>query len=138
LFDTGAAILGIAFLVKAGAWPLNFWLPKTYSAAVAPVAGVFAVMTKVGVYALLRVGTLMSEDQAAASMLGSALFYLGIATLIAGAIGAVAAQHLARLVSHAVVMSTGILLAALGLGIEALMQRASRAKDVPAGTSTPA
>jgi multicomponent K+:H+ antiporter subunit D len=120
LFDTGAAILGIAFLVKAGAWPFNFWLPSTYSVAVAPVAAVFAVMTKVGVYAFLRVGTLMSEDQVAASILGSGLFYLGIATLIAGAIGVVAAQHLARLVSHAVVMSTGILLAALGLGIEAL------------------
>jgi multicomponent K+:H+ antiporter subunit D len=120
LFDTGAAILGIAFLVKAGAWPFNFWLPSTYSAAVAPVAAVFAVMTKVGVYAFLRVGTLMSEDQAAVSILGSALFYLGLATMIAGAIGVIAAQHLARLVSYAVVMSTGILLAALGLGIEAL------------------
>ncbi len=120
LFDTGAAILGIAFLVKAGAWPFNFWLPSTYSVAVAPVAAVFAVMTKIGVYAFLRVGTLMSEDQAAASILGSALFYFGIATLIAGAIGMLAAQHVARLVSHAVVISTGILLAALGLGIEAL------------------
>ena len=120
LFDTGAAILGIAFLVKAGAWPFNFWLPSTYSVAVAPVAAVFAIMTKVGVYAFLRVGTLMSEDQAAASILGSALFYLGLATLIAGAIGMLAAQHLARLVSHAVVVSTGTLLAALGLGVEAL------------------
>jgi multicomponent K+:H+ antiporter subunit D len=120
LFDAGAAILGIAFLIKAGSWPLNFWLPSTYSVAVAPVAAVFAVMTKVGVYALLRVGTLMSEDEAAASQLGLGMFYFGFATLIAGAIGMLAAQHLARLVSHSVVVSTGILLAALGLGIEAL------------------
>jgi multicomponent K+:H+ antiporter subunit D len=120
LFDTGAAILGIAFVVKAGAWPLNFWLPSTYSFALPPVAAVFAMLTKVGVYALLRVGTLMSEDEAAASMLGSSMFYLGFVTIVAGTIGMLAAQHLARLVSYFVVVSTGTLLAAIGLGIEAL------------------
>ena len=41
LLDAGAAILGIAFLVKAGSWPLNFWLPGAYSVALAPVAAVF-------------------------------------------------------------------------------------------------
>ncbi len=120
LFDTGAAILGVAFLIKAGSWPLNFWLPGTYSVAVAPVGAAFALMTKVGVYALLRVGTLMSEDEAAASMLGVMMFYFGLATLLAGTVGMLAAHHLARLVSYSVVVSTGILLAALGLGIEAL------------------
>ncbi len=120
LFDVGAAILGIAFLVKAGAWPLNLWLPGTYGVAVAPIAAVFSLLTKVGVYALLRVGTLMSEDEAAASMLGVAMFYFGLATLITGTIGMLAAHHLARLVSYSVAVSTGILLAALGLGIEAL------------------
>ena len=86
----------------------------------APVGAVFALMTKVGVYALLRVGTLMSEDEAAASMLGVMMFYFGIATLVAGTIGMLAAHHSARLVSYSVIVSTGILLAALGLGIEAL------------------
>ena len=38
LFEAGAAVLGIAFLVKAGMWPLGFWLPNTYAAAAAPVA----------------------------------------------------------------------------------------------------
>lgn len=120
LFDTGAAILGIAFLVKAGSWPLNLWLPGAYGTALAPVAAVFALLTKVGVYALLRVGTLMSEDEAAASMLGVALFYFGLATLVTGTIGMLAAHHLARLVAYSVAVSTGILLAALGLGIEAM------------------
>jgi multicomponent K+:H+ antiporter subunit D len=120
LFDVGAAILGIAFLVKAGSWPLNFWLPGTYAVALPPVGAVFAMLTKVGVYALLRVGTLVSGDVAAASMVGQALFYFGIATLLAGTTGMLAAQHLARLVSYTVVVSTGTLLAALGLGIEAL------------------
>ncbi|MGC8200825.1 proton-conducting transporter membrane subunit, partial [Salmonella enterica] len=58
LLHTGAAILAIAFLAKAGLWPLNFWLPGAYSAASAPVAGLFAILTKVGVYALLRLWTL--------------------------------------------------------------------------------
>ena len=120
LFDAGAAILGVAFLIKAGSWPLNLWLPETYSAAVAPVAASFAMMTKVGVYAVLRVGTLMSQDEAAASMLGSALFYIGLATLVTGTVGMLGALHLPRLVSYSVIASTGILLAALGLGIEAL------------------
>ncbi|KAE9797466.1 cation:proton antiporter, partial [Escherichia coli] len=50
LFEAGAAILAVAFLVKAAMWPLNFWLPTTYSAASAPAAAMFAMMTKVGIY----------------------------------------------------------------------------------------
>jgi multicomponent K+:H+ antiporter subunit D len=116
LFDAGAAILGVAFLVKAASWPLNFWLPGAYSIALAPVSATFAMMTKVGVYALLRVGTILGEDET----LAAALFYLGLATLISGAIAMLAAKHLARLVSFSLLVSMGILLAAFGLRIEAL------------------
>jgi multicomponent K+:H+ antiporter subunit D len=116
LFDAGAAILGVAFLVKAGSWPLNFWLPGAYSIALAPVAAAFAMMTKVGLYAVLRVGTILQEDET----LAAALFYLGLATLISGAIAMLAAKHLARLVSYSLLVSMGILLAAFGLRIEAL------------------
>src|SRR5690606_9711165 len=62
LLHAGAAILGIAFLVKAAMWPLGFWLPRTYAAAPAPVAAMFAVMTKVGVYVLLRLSLLLFGD----------------------------------------------------------------------------
>lgn len=120
LFDTGAAILGVAFLVKAASWPLNFWLPDTYSAAIEPVAAVFVLLTKVGIYALLRLGTLLSLNEAAASTLQTALFGIGLATLAAGMNGMLGAQRLVRLISHSVIVSTGILLAAFGLGIEAL------------------
>jgi len=116
LFDAGAAVLGIAFLIKAGTWPLNFWLPGTYSVAVAPVAAAFAMMTKVGLYAVLRLGTLMAEYET----LGAALFYIGLATLVTGTIGMLGAKHLARLVGYSVLVSTGLLLSALGLRIEAL------------------
>jgi multicomponent K+:H+ antiporter subunit D len=116
LFDAGAAVLGIAFLVKAGSWPLNFWLPGAYSVAQAPVASVFALMSKVGLYAILRVGTILGEDET----LAAALLYLGLATLITATFAILAAKHLARLVSLSVLVSMGILLAAFGLRIESL------------------
>lgn len=120
LFDAGAGLLGVAFLTKAGSWPLNSWLPGAYSVAMAPVAAGFAMMTKVGVYAVLRIGTLMSQDEAAASMLGAILYWVGLVTLLSGTVGMLATQHLRRLVSYSVIVSSGLLLAALGLGIEAL------------------
>jgi len=116
LFDAGAAILGIAFLIKAASWPLNFWLPGAYSIALAPVAASFAMMTKVGFYAVLRLSTLLQEYET----LGAALFYIGLATLVSGTIGMLAAKHLARLIAYSVLISMGILLASLGLRIEAL------------------
>lgn len=120
LFDAGAWILGIAFLVKAGSWPLNSWLPGAYAVSMAPIAAGFAIMTKVGVYAVLRIGTLMSEDEAAATILGSILYYTGLVTLVSGSIGMLATQHLKRLVAYSVIVSSGLMLASLGLGVESV------------------
>jgi multicomponent K+:H+ antiporter subunit D len=118
LLHAGAAILAVAFLVKAGAWPLNFWLGPAYSAAVAPVAGLFAVMTKLGVYSVLRVWTLLFAAGAggAAPFGGGALAWIGLATLAAGAIGIAATHHLGRMAAACVVMSSGTVLAAIGFG----------------------
>ena len=66
LLHAGAAILAIAFLAKAALWPLNFWLPPAYAAAGAPVAALFAILTKVGVYAVLRLWTLCFPASAGA------------------------------------------------------------------------
>ena len=66
LLHAGAAILGIAFLAKAAMWPLNFWLAPAYSAASAPVAALFVILTKVGVYAVLRLWTLLLSAEAGA------------------------------------------------------------------------
>ena len=63
LLHAGVAILAIAFLVKAGSWPLNFWLPTAYMAAAAPVGAMFAIMTKVGVYAILRLAMLLQNER---------------------------------------------------------------------------
>lgn len=120
LFDTGAALLGVVFLVKAGSWPLNFWLPATYGAAAAPVAGVFAILTKVGVYALLRFETLLQAGGAPAPFGGQWLFYVGLATIAIGALGVLAAQRLDRAASALIIISSGTLLAAFGFSGTAL------------------
>ncbi|WP_423460609.1 monovalent cation/H+ antiporter subunit D [Ottowia sp. VDI28] len=118
LLHAGAAILAIAFLVKAGAWPLNFWLAPAYSAASAPVAALFAIMTKLGVYSVLRVWTLLFPQDAGVSALfgGSALIWIGLATLAFGAIGVIATQRLGRMAAFCVILSSGTLMAALGFG----------------------
>ena len=118
LLEAGAAILGLAFLVKAGMWPLCFWLPATYASAAPPVAAMFAIMTKVGAYALLRLSPLLFGSQAGASSGFGAdvIFVGGVATIAFGAIGMLAAQDNARLASHAVIVSAGTLIAAVGVG----------------------
>jgi hypothetical protein len=118
----GAAILAIAFLAKAGLWPLNFWLPPAYAAASAPAAAVFAILTKVGVYAVLRLWTLCFPADAGAStgFGGGALVWGGIVTLAFGAVGMLASQQLARLAGYAVIASSGSLVAAIGFAAPAL------------------
>ncbi|MBN8772959.1 MAG: monovalent cation/H+ antiporter subunit D [Thiobacillus sp. 63-78] len=114
LFDIGAVLLGVVFLVKAGAWPLNFWLPTTYAAASAPVAGVFAILTKVGIYALLRFETLLHATGSPAPFGGEWLFHCGLATIAIGSLGILATQRLERLAGFLVIVSSGTLLAAIG------------------------
>ena len=122
LYEVGGAILGIAFLAKAGMWPLCFWLPGAYSAASAPAGALFAVLTKIGVYAILRIGTLfLGADVAASPSPGTPwLVVAGMATLAYGALGVLASQDLRRLASYSVLMSSGTLLAAIAIGNTAL------------------
>lgn len=115
LFEAGAGVLGIAFLIKAGAWPLHFWLPNTYSAAAPPVSALFAVMTKVGFYAILRLWTLVFANGSGSEMAfgQSALFVIGIATIAYGSIGALSCKALDRLASYLILVSAGTLLLAV-------------------------
>jgi multicomponent K+:H+ antiporter subunit D len=118
LMEAGAALLGIAFLVKAGMWPLGFWLPATYSAATPPVAAIFAILTKVGVYILLRLSMLLFGSDAGGSLgFGQPiLLYGGLLTIGFGAIGVLASQAMGRLAGYCVLVSSGTLMAAIGLG----------------------
>ena len=116
LLHAGAAILAIAFLAKAGMWPLNFWLVPAYSTASAPVAALFAIMTKVGIYTVLRLWTLMFSGQAGASAYFASdwLIYGGMVTIVCAAIAILAAQRLERMASLSILVSAGILLSAVG------------------------
>ncbi|TDF77864.1 monovalent cation/H+ antiporter subunit D [Pseudomonas sp. H9] len=122
LLHAGAAILAIAFLAKAGIWPLNFWLVPAYSAASAPVAALFAIMTKVGTYTVLRLWTLLFSGQAGASSFfgGDWLVYGGLATLGCAAVLILAAQRLERMAGLSILASAGTLMAAIGFGQVAL------------------
>ncbi|MBN8441412.1 MAG: monovalent cation/H+ antiporter subunit D [Thauera sp.] len=119
LFSAGIALLALVFLVKAAAWPLNFWLPSTYSAASAPVAAMFSIMTKVGVYALLRIGSAL-EPAGIMAPLTDAIFVIGILTLAFSALGVLGVQKLDRVAGYSIIASSGTLLAAFGLGMTAI------------------
>jgi multicomponent K+:H+ antiporter subunit D len=118
LVEAGAAILGVAFLVKAAMWPLGFWLPTTYAAAAAPSAAILSILSKVGIYAVLRLWLLLF-DQGAGPSAGFGEGWLlagGLLTLGYGAIAVLATQDLARLAGASVLVSSGTLLAAIGMG----------------------
>ena len=118
LLQAGAAILAMAFLIKAAAWPLNAWLVPAYTAASAPVAALFVLMTKVGVYAVLRVWMLLFPATAASSMQfgGQFLLVAGLATLAFGAIGVLASIRLDRIAAFSIIVTSGTLLACFATG----------------------
>ena len=124
LMRAGAGILAVAFLIKAAMWPLGFWLLPAYSAASAPVAGLFAIMTKVGLYAVLRLWTLAfgAEAEVEGTQLFGAdwLVWGGLATMAAGTLGLFGSLRLGRTACWAVTVSSGTTLAAFGLGGVAL------------------
>ncbi|MGL6109242.1 MAG: monovalent cation/H+ antiporter subunit D, partial [Rubrivivax sp.] len=118
LVQSAALLMVVVFGVKAALLPLYFWLPATYGAASAPVAALFAIMTKVGVYAILRMSTLAFGTDAgpAAHVTSPWLESLALVTLLLGAVGALAARQLRVLVGNVVVASAGTLLLAVSLG----------------------
>lgn len=120
MFEVGAALLAIAFLIKAGSWPLGFWLPPTYSAASAPAAALFAIMTKVGVYAILRASFLFFDPSGGEAGGGANLILLlaGGFTIAMSAVGMLAARTFSRVASFSILISSGAVLAIIGIGEE--------------------
>jgi len=121
LAQAAALLLLTVFAVKAALLPLYFWLPDAYASATAPVAALFAIMTKVGVYAIARTTTLMFGDGADGTAGATAHVFLpmlpalALATLALAAIGALASTRLRGLVAYLVVGSAGTLLLCIGL-----------------------
>jgi len=121
LLRVAGLLLLVVFGFKAALLPLHLWLPATYAAASAPVAALFALMTKVGVYAILRVHGMAFGDQAGESALLAAPWLLPTALLgsLMAVLGAVAAPTLARMVAWLTVASVGTVLAAVSLHTQA-------------------
>lgn len=116
LLRAGALLLLAVFAIKAALVPLHFWLPGTYAAASAPVAALFAIMTKVGAYSILRVYTLAFGEGAgeAAWLAAPWLLPAALVTMLLGMLGVLAARSLRWLVCFATIGSMGTLLTAFG------------------------
>jgi multicomponent Na+:H+ antiporter subunit D len=109
--------LGVLFLVtfgiKAGLFPLFFWLPDSYPTAPSPITAVFAgLLTKVGVYAIIRTQTLLFAPEEGSS--GLLLFVAG-ATMVVGVLGAVAQNDIKRILSFHIVSQIGYMVLGLAL-----------------------
>ncbi|ASD23045.1 Na+/H+ antiporter subunit D [Cryobacterium sp. LW097] len=109
-------MLLIAFSVKAAVFPLSFWLPDSYPTAPAPVTAVFAgLLTKVGVYAILRTQTLLFPD----NRLQVPLMIVALLTMVIGILGALAQADIKRLLSFTLVSHIGYMIFGIAIGTEA-------------------
>jgi multicomponent K+:H+ antiporter subunit D len=115
LMRVGAVLLLLVFAVKGALVPLQFWLPATYSFAPGAVAALFAVMTKVGAYAVIRVYTLVfpTDTPATGMLFADLLLPAALVTLAVGAVGVLGASGLARMVAFAAIGSMGTLFIAV-------------------------
>ena len=105
-------LLLTTFAIKAAIFPLSFWLPDSYPTAPAPVTAVFAgLLTKVGVYAILRMQTLLFPD----SPLTDLLLWAALLTMVVGILGAIAQSDIKRMLSFTLVSHIGYLVLGIAL-----------------------
>jgi multicomponent K+:H+ antiporter subunit D len=121
--QAAALLLLVVFALKAALLPIYFWLPRTYAAACAPVAALFAIMTKVGVYAILRVYTLVFPGDASVlgGLPGDVLLPVALGTIVVAALGALAATTLRGMVANLLVVSVGVMMTSISLFTEAAL-----------------
>ncbi|MEJ6397393.1 monovalent cation/H+ antiporter subunit D [Yoonia sp. 208BN28-4] len=116
-----AVLLLLVFAIKAALVPLHFWLPSSYAEAPAPVAALFAIMTKVGAYAIIRVYTMIfpPDLEATAGLHGDWLLPAALVSLAVGMVGILAARQLDRLVAFSVIGSMGMVMVAIAMFTQA-------------------
>ncbi|MDH1437177.1 monovalent cation/H+ antiporter subunit D [Acinetobacter johnsonii] len=111
----GGLLLFTVFGIKAAMLPVGFWLPKTYAVATTPVAALFTIMTKVGIYAILRVNGTVFDDVISREILQYILLPIGLITSVYGVIGAMGAERLRRFIGFMILSSVGTILIAISL-----------------------
>lgn len=109
-------LLLTAFGIKAAVFPMSAWLPNSYPTAPAPVTAVFAgLLTKVGVYAIIRTQTLLFGD----SQLYGLLMWVALLTMVVGILGAVAQSGIKRMLSFTLISHIGYMIFGVALGTQA-------------------
>lgn len=110
-------LLIVVFGIKAGLFPLFFWLPDSYPTAPGPVTAIFAgLLTKVGVYAIIRTQTLMfPPGRGGADWGDDAILWIAAATMIVGVIGAIAQDDMKRILAFHIISQIGYMMMGLGL-----------------------
>ena len=116
LRNTIYAVFLVAFGIKAAIFPLSTWLPDSYPTAPAPVTAVFAgLLTKVGVYAIIRFHTLVFPGGA----MDRVLMVAALLTMLIGILGALAQSDIKRILSFTLVSHIGYMVFGIALGTEA-------------------
>jgi multicomponent K+:H+ antiporter subunit D len=112
-----AVLLLLVFAIKAAVVPLHFWLPSSYAEAPAPVAALFAIMTKVGAYAIIRVYTMIfpPDLDVTAGLHDVWLLPAALLSVAVGMVGVLAAKRLDRLVAFSVIGSMGMVMISIAL-----------------------
>lgn len=126
LLRVAGLLLLTVFALKAAVVPIHLWLPRTYTATMPVVAALFAIMTKVGVYAMIRTVPLIFGAKAGAAAWVSAPYLLPAAILgaILGFVGVLVARGMREQAAFAVLASTGTLLMAVSFWREATLAAA--------------
>jgi multicomponent Na+:H+ antiporter subunit D len=118
--QSAAVLMLVAFGIKAGAFPLFMWLPASYPALPAPLGAVFAgLLTKVGVYAIMRVFSLVFPVHA--DWLQPVLWWTAVLTMVVGVFGAASQMEIRRVLSFHIVSQIGYMLAGIALGTRAAL-----------------
>ncbi|WP_289069503.1 monovalent cation/H+ antiporter subunit D [uncultured Aliiroseovarius sp.] len=112
-----AVLLLLVFAIKAALVPLHFWLPSSYAEAPAPVAALFAIMTKIGAYAIIRVYTMIfpPDLDVTAGLHDLWLLPAALVSLAIGMLGVLAATKLDRLVAFSIIGSMGMVMVSIAL-----------------------
>lgn len=116
LFQAACWLLLVVFLLKSAAFPIHSWLPRTYAAAIAPVAALFAIMSKVGIYAIIRFNELIFKQLPNDNFLPTLLLILGTAGMLYAAIGLLGSRSLRQIAAWHLILSIGTLSLGLSLG----------------------
>jgi len=119
LLHAAALLLLTVFGLKSAILPLFLWLPGLYAAVLPSVAALFAIMTKVGVYAILRTQALIFTADGPVAHSAALLLPLALATLATGSLCVLGSKRLRELLAWLVIVSVGTLLAGIGLWTQA-------------------